>query len=286
MVRRSLSLAAVAALGLGLACQEEQDRPPPAPPCMGSNCVPPIGAGPRPNGGAPNGEGGEGGSDGEGASGGEGGTANGTLTGTVREFVDLALENTVLFTSSATLSVRTESGRTETVRWNGVDPFVLTGLPSNDVAWVLVTPTVDRAVLPTLHPVPMRERTEADLGLIRSGSFDVVLLLLTIPGERASGRAQLILRFVDPASVAGGEAGVRVALPDAEFISYGSEGGGWSELEAETDVSGLVVLGNIVAPPFPGSTKRITLSGSRTGAVDVRLVADAVSLVEVAPPEP
>lgn len=274
-------LLTAALLAATASCQPDEERPPPPPPCTGSQCVPPGGWPPsKSSGGSLNGEGGQGGEDAGGTANG-GTSATGELTGTVREFVDLYLQNSVLFTGTATLSAQAAGGGLVNTRWNGVDPFQLSGLVPEGLTWVHATPERNQGVLATMHPVEVRS-LQQDLGLVRADNLDLVFLLLTVPSERLPGRAQLVLVFADPSSPLGGQQGVRVALPEAEFISYAVQGT-WSELETQTENTGLVVLGNIAAPAFPGSTRRVALGGTRSGSIDVRLAADTVSLVEVAP---
>lgn len=257
------------------ACQQEvEERPPSAPGCNGPRCVPVGGLPPS------NGSGSGGRSAGEGGT--DGGGESSELTGSIRELVDDGFHASQPFTGIAKLSAEGATGGLVTTSWNGVDPFGLNGVKRSSATWILVAPERSQGVLPTIHPVDTRQRPEVDLGLVRADNLDLVFLLLTVPGERLSGKGQLILAFVERASSGGGKNGVRVALPEAEFISYASQGT-WSELETETDTSGLVVLGNIPAPPFPGITKQVKLGGTRSGTIDLRIAADAVSLVEVAP---
>ncbi|HEY8946639.1 MAG TPA: hypothetical protein VIM73_20445 [Polyangiaceae bacterium] len=277
---RSVRSALLAVVLLG--CQEEEpERPPPLPPCVGATCVPRGGVAPPSSSGG-SGEGAFGGADAGGDAG--AGGANDSLEGSVLEFVDDQFESSVTFTGTATLVAEGARGGTTTASWDGADPFQLSGFEQEQgLTWVLVSPAPNRGVLPTLHPVPTGNVRRADLGLVRTDNLDLILLLLTVPLERLPERAQLVLRFTDPESTTGGAEGVRVVSSDAEFISYAVEGT-WSDLETATDQSGLVLLGNLSAPPFPGSTKRLSLAGALTGTLEVRVAAGAVSVVEVAPP--
>lgn len=253
-------------------CQQELDeRPPAAPGCTGPGCVPVGGLPPGSQGGSGGGPGGAGGRE----------TAD--WTGNVRELLDDGFRSSQPFTGTAVVSVQAAQGALVTAAWNGTDPFEVRGVPLDAPTWVQIAPERNRGVLPTLHPVDITQTSPIDLGLVRADTLDLVLLLLTVPGERLAGRAQLILSFRDPLNQGAGQSGVRVALPEAAFVTYRNRGT-WSELEPETDTSGLVVLGNISAPEFPGITKRVQLRGTRTGSIEVRIAADAVSLVEVATP--
>jgi hypothetical protein len=73
---------------------------------------------------------------------------------------------------------------------------------------------------------------------------------------------------------------VKVTLGDSQLTAY-SSGALWSSDVAATDGTGLVLLGNVPALAFPGSNKRIVLSGAASGFIDVRVIADGVSLVGV-----
>jgi hypothetical protein len=94
-----------------------------------------------------------------------------------------------------------------------------------------------------------------------------------------SERAQAVLFFRDaegrPLS------GIAAELPEAGVIAY-SRSGGWSDQHGNTtDLSGLVVLGNIAARAYPGNDVRIDFSGAEEGFADIRIAAGAVTVADV-----
>jgi hypothetical protein len=70
-------------------------------------------------------------------------------------------------------------------------------------------------------------------------------------------------------------------LAEAELIAY-SRGGGWlGDVDGATDLSGLMVFGNVRARAYPGNDVRVTLSGEAEGFVEIRVAAGAITVAEI-----
>lgn len=277
----SLALSGTGAL---ICCQEDPERPPLAAPCEpGEPCIDPR-PDPGPSRGgshAGSGEGGAAGAAGHDSEAGAGGAAEPLeLTGTVREFVDDRFRVSNAFSSRATIELEGRRGGLVRTTYTGSGTFRLSGFEEEDPLWVRVAPEENRGVLPTLHPILLEDvgRNALQLGLVRSEVIDLIFALSQDPEGPLGEHAQVVLWFRSASGQ--GRAGVTVSLPEADFASY-ARAGTWSNAELETDATGLVLLANVGAPRFPGSTERVSLGGTASGYIQVRVAADAVSLVEV-----
>jgi hypothetical protein len=260
-----------------LACQEPDKHPPLASPCdPGQRCSLGLGqvGGPSAATGGSTGAGG-------GSTAGTAGTGPGKLSGTVVELVDDSFVTSIPFAGSAIVEAQASNGAVLSTTFDGQHPFTLTGVEPAVPSWISVRPSSGTENLRTLHPVATNINRSVDLGLVRADTLDEMFGILTVPAQLGSGTAQIVLAFsVTQGASTSGAAGVQVALPDSAFVAY-KNGAAWSSDEPGTDTSGLVVLGNVPAVAFPGTTKRIFLSGSSSGFIDVRVAAEAVSLVAV-----
>lgn len=272
---------AVSGAGALLCCREDPEHPPLAPPCPpGDSCIDPR-PNPVPGRGGSDAGIGEGGAGGHDSEAGAGGAAEPReLTGTVRELVDDRFRASSAFSSRATIELEGRNGGLIRATYNGSSPFRLSGFHEEDPLWVRVTPDANRGVLPTLHPILLEDvGTEAiQFGLVRAETIDLIFAVSQDPEGPLEGHAQVVLWFRSGSGQ--GRPGVTVSLPEADFASY-ARGGTWSSVEAETDTTGLVLLANVSAPRFPGSTERIALGGTASGYIQVRVAADSVSLVEI-----
>lgn len=272
-MRRISELPLLLTLALSFACQEPDPHPPLLPACPpGDYCPhrPPSQVG-GPSGSA--------GNSGTGGSGGVGG--GGELRGTVVDLLDDTFVNGVAFVEPATIEAQSTTGAVVSANWNGIDAFTLTGVEASLSAWISVRPLAGIANVRTLHPVATHVGRNVDLGLVRADTVDGIFGILGVSTLREPGTAQIVLAFTVPAgSTVAGAAGVRAQLAEAELVAYES-GGLWSSDTLQTDTSGLALIGNVPATAFPGSNKRITLGGLSSGFIDVRVAADAVSLVAV-----
>lgn len=197
----------------------------------------------------------------------------------MRDLTDDGFRVSFAYAAPAVVRSRGAASTSVTAVWDGDEPFVLSGFPLQSPLWLSVEPSAGSAHLRTLHPLPLPRSAPVDLGLVRADTLDLIFLLQTVPAERIARRGHVALLFTQGEGLNAGVAGVSVGLSEAGLLAY-AVGGTWTDVEDRTDPSGRVVLGNISAAPFPGLTRRITLSGARQGFIDVVVVDDAVSLVE------
>jgi hypothetical protein len=120
------------------------------------------------------------------------------------------------------------------------------------------------------------------LSIVRTDTLDLIFSQLTTTPERSMSAGQIVVRFIEEvrSGMAQSVSGVRVSAPRTAFVAYRS-GDVWSDGELATDDSGLVLLGNVTAQAYPGANVRLTLGGSASGSVDVRVASGGVTLVEV-----
>lgn len=261
---------ALVALLVLLGCAEKKDHPPLVGGCApGQRCPTMFGNGSL--GDSP---------DEQGAAGAGGESTAGELTGKVLDIVDDTFVAVQPYTDRAIVEGRGSGGGLVSAEWNGTDPFVLKDLEAEPTSWLSVRPERGQLGLRTLHAVATNISRRSDLGIVRRDTFDVLFGLLSTPTLVAAGTAQVVLIFTDASGTRAGVAGVRVVATDAALVAYRS-GASWSTDTVATDGSGLVVLGNVYAQPFPGGSERIRLSGSASGYVDIQIATDAVTLVEV-----
>jgi hypothetical protein len=261
---------------LMFACQEPEPHPPLVEPCdSGKRCslgLGQVGSPPTSTGG--NGAGG-------GSTGGNAGAGGGVLHGTVVDLVDDNFVTSLPFADLATIEAQSTTGAVISASWNGRDPFLLSGVESSPLTWISVRPSSGTANLRTLHPVATNIERTVDLGLARADVIDGILGILSVPAQRTPGSAQIVLVFtVTSGASMVGATGVSVKLADSQLAAYESNGV-WSSDAVGTGISGLAILGNVPAAVFPGVSKHVVLGGSSSGSIDIRVAADAVSLVSV-----
>jgi hypothetical protein len=216
----------------------------------------------------------------EAGAGGQSGEAGaGLLQGTVVEFVADDFSTSVPYVESAIVETEGTDAPIVSATWDGANPFTLQGFSSSSETWISVRPSSGTVTLRTLHPVATNQESTVDLGLVLTDTLDVVFSILTLPQERLAGYGQVVLSFKQVGTNAG-VAGVSVSSPDAAFVAY-QVGGAWTLDDPRTDAAGLVILGNFAAPDYPGTNRRIAISGRASGAVDVRVAAGAVTLVQI-----
>ena len=242
--------------------------------CSGANCpiLSGIGTGPSSRGGA-------GGASSFGGAAGLGGDFS-TLRGTVVDIVDDTFRTVVNDTQPAIVEAQGRSVAVVSAEWNGIDPFVLTGVQSSlDVVWLSVRPKSGNASIRTLTPVNPSLANNIQLPLVQSDVIDAIFPSLSPPVTRSTTAGHLILSFVSSRTAAG-VAGVKVTSNRAGVVAYRA-GGFWATDAVQTDTSGLVLIGNVGAAAFPGSPITISLSGVISSSVSFAVAADAVTLAEL-----
>lgn len=212
--------------------------------------------------------------------GGDGGAPGDNVSdwsGQVRTFRDDNFDpaETMLFTGVAQVSAIGRSGIRVGGRYDG-SSFELQNVLKTASNWFLVEPTNDASLLPTLSVIDTRSAKADELivGVVRELEVERIFQL-SLAGEPAAGRAQVVLRVVDTQgrSVPG-----VVAQLAAEVIAYRLEQT-WDASEgASTDESGLIFLGNVPATSSLGSAS-VNLAGAASGRVDLRVRAGTVTVV-------
>jgi hypothetical protein len=285
---RRFVLLGVLSWSLASGCQEEEaERPPPYPECPPSNPAcpfhPPL-DGSLGSAGSP-GEGGTAGTVGEGGAG-EGGAAAGApplsvdIEGSVSEYANAGFKLTSAYTRNAV--VESEGFERGTVRasFEGTGTFLLRDVRNQEPIWLSVRPDPEtERELRTLHPVLDLSKPVLVPIVGRALIEQLVFGLLPTAPAVLSERAQAVLFFRDPEGRP--LSGIVAELAEAGVIAY-SRSGGWSDQHGTTtDLSGLVVLGNIAARAYPGNDVRIDFSGAEEGFADIRVAAGAVTVVEL-----
>lgn len=242
--------------------------------CSGIGCpiLSGIGTGPSTRGGA-------GGGSSLGGAGGTGGDFT-TLQGTVVDIVDDTFRTVITDNQPAIVEAQGRSTAVVSAEWNGIDPFVITGVQSSlDVVWLSVRPQSGNAGIRTLTPINPSLVGNIELPMVQTDVIDAIFPGLSPPVARSSGAGQLIVSFVS-ARTAAGVPGVKVSANRSAVVAYRT-GGLWSTDAIQTDASGLVLVANVPAAAFPGSPITVSLSGVITSSMSFAVAADAVTLAEL-----
>lgn len=270
-------------LWLGVACSDEEPRPPLAVGCDDPGCIEIQGMS-QIGGGIGVGQAGSG-SSGAAGSAGMGVVASGVLAGSVRAIIepDLGLGSLdspveVRSNTPAGVSVAAEVASDGSFRLQGVDP--------NPALWVGVGSFDDDPVSPfmdTLQSVDASAEAFVDLRVMRRSVMEELAAqsFLAEPVELAANRAHGIVGFED----ANGTplAGVQVALranPEAS-VAY-DVGAIYSDLTEETGGRGTVALVNLLASAYPGNAVPLTaqLRGQELD-LSLRFAAGAVTVIAI-----
>jgi hypothetical protein len=252
---------------LALGCSDDASRAPVAE-CTGSHCATP----PIQGVGANTGEGGEPGVGGDGGAGGDG-----VITVSVTRFESDDFTTLGAFSEPAQILADGEGGATVEAHWDGLQPLALEGLAEEP--FFLVSPAqLGSDALPTL----LRPRLDGavSLPLVRASVVDGLVALSSLPLELDAQRAVLILALVDAASLAPIQGAV-LTEPSADTVLYGASGS-WSDTVTETDSSGTAAFVNLQAAEWPGKLTSVAVSGSVSGAIALRSVAGAVTVLRLA----
>jgi hypothetical protein len=197
-------------------------------------------------------------------------------------------DNVQPFTGSVAINTTDADGKPSVGTWNAMNsqPFALANLPAKDVAWILVTPDNGAALdaLPTFEPVatsPVNAmgQVTADLALVRDSNIETIFDTLSLPVQRDTSAAQVVLRITRKGSTAG-VPGVTVRAVAAAAVVYGANSG-YSDVATTTDATGVVVLLNVPAAKYPGALVSVQMSGALSGGAQVRAVSGAATLATV-----
>lgn len=214
-------------------------------------------------------------------SGDEGVILNGNLGVFINDRFDL--DALLPFDEEATVFSRDPNNRVIRTEYDGSE-FSLTDMVSGEATGVLVVPANENGVpWPTLLRVDTLQSRTVTLPLVSSEVLNEIYAGLRSQPTLEPQRGQLILRFSDENLTP--LPGVRVDVPGAAFLAY-ADGSGWSEDADETDASGLVIAGNLLATEFPGSSFTVSSSGAAVSSWVVTVIAGAASydsLIALAP---
>lgn len=274
-MRERLIFCAAVAVALW-ACQKDPERPDLAPDCDPAvmDCTRPPGQ----IGGSASG----GGSSTDGDAGTAGET---TLTARVTIYNEDRFDSrvTTIYDRPAVVEGDGLTGRVR-AEWEGTGQIELGPLARRTVNWVAVLPELagDDAML-TLHPIDTTVQRSGQLllPLLRPSVLDLIFDVVTTPIAPLPGRGHAVL-FIKDARTLEPVSGVRVTQPESELVAYAAAGT-WSDVDTgATDETGLVLLGNIQAEPYPtGSLRQITLAGAVSGTVELKVVRDGTVVTDV-----
>lgn len=254
------------------ACSDDDDRPPVRPACTGDDCGGPAAPGTPGSGGTT----GAGGTD----SGGAGGEDRVTLAGSIVQYTETQFVQVTGFAGPGTLEVHGDAGLlTEGSFTQG--SFTLPEIDATPVVWALARPDSEAIHFPTWSALPATASTQLTVPLLPRSLVEEVMNALAVPAIPAQGTAQVLLRILD-ANQAPVE-GVVVAAPAAQLVLYAAQGT-WSDVENQTDLTGLVLLGNVAASAPPGNDLQLTLSGAASGSALVRVANDTATVVDLRSP--
>lgn len=248
---------------LGACSGEDDDRPPPAPICSGSDCAVPPGST------AP-GTGGGGGT--AGAPGGE----RISLTGSVIQYTEDQFVQVSPFTAPGTVLVLQPSGGLATGDFSN-GSFVVPDVESGPALWTLTQPASGALHFDTWALIDTRP-AELIIPVVARSVLDDILSVLTVPAVPIAGTAQVVLRVVGPDGT--GREGITVVAPAAQLVIYASSGT-WSETEPATDETGFVVLANVAASDVPGNDMQVALSGAANAQYTIHVANDTLTYVWV-----
>jgi hypothetical protein len=220
------------------------------------------------------------GSGGTGGAGGGGGGADAvTVTGSISVLASDDLVTTVPLGDAATVTLEGSSGSPIEATYDGKS-FALAGVRSAAEIWATIDP--GPPALFTLQPVDTRGPDPLELLLVPRPVLELIGSVLTLPTAPAEGRAQIVLRLVD-AETGKPRAGVRLAHPSAESIVYDAAGS-YSDSVDASGPRGIALLWNLEAFPEPAKQKVSFDTGNSTGAAELLLRADGVTIATLGLP--
>ena len=158
--------------------------------------------------------------------------------------------------------------------------FRVDNVAERTAAWFLTEPADSSLIspLPALWLVDTTRSDMFDLYMVNRDVIEEILAGLTVQTTIAAGRAQVVIRLVD----ANGDPapGVGIQSNDGEFIAYYS-GTSWTDQDSATDSSGLAMVGNVLAPDYPGRGMQVVVTAAEQQDVVLDVVEDAVTMAEV-----
>jgi hypothetical protein len=160
--------------------------------------------------------------------------------------------------------------------YDGTD-FTLTDVIDGSSVFMAVRPADTVLAFDTISIVDTTQAS-VTVPVVQRSVIEDILQSLTTPTQVATGAAQIVVRVIGTDGVP--VPGVGISASTAELVAY-STIGSWSDTETATDVSGLAVIGNVVAASFPGGDLTLRLTGAVRLDEPVRVARGFVTLVNV-----
>ena len=211
-----------------------------------------------------------------------GGTDTGqgiTLRGNVLVFVDDLFIGIETWPDGATiLAPGSEEAVVEGEFSNG--DYSVQKVEKRSSAWVMVQPSDTDLIspLPVMQPLNTLVDDSYDLFMVNLEVLEEMYLGLAVQTSIAPNQAQVVLRIVD--TNAEPIPGIAIQTTEGEFVAY-YDGTSWSDQSSATDDTGLVLIGNVVAPDYPGRGIQIVVEGAEDQNFSVDVAAGAVTLKEL-----
>jgi hypothetical protein len=168
------------------------------------------------------------------------------------------------------VNVQASSAAGTVVSSTSSSPIVLTGVSTNNYAWVSAKPTsTSSAYLSSIVSIANWTTGDVSIPLLAAVDLDFVSSLLTTSTLTLdSAKAQLAIKIVDING--NGVKNARIKDPGAATVAY-ADSGVWIDvsLEPYTDLSGRVVIVNLPAPTAAGTFATITAYGNNSSGVQV-----------------
>jgi hypothetical protein len=203
-----------------------------------------------------------------------------TLTGSIVQFTETQFVQVTGFTGPGVLEVYGAAGLlTEGTFSQG--SFALPEIEAAPFVWALARPDSEAIHYPTWSALPATASTQLNVPLLPRALVEEVMNSLAVPAVPAQGTAQVLLRLFDQNQAP--LAGATVAAPAAQLVMYAAQGT-WSDVENATDLTGLVLLGNVAAGNLPGNELQLTLGGAASGSALVRVANDTATVVDLRAP--
>jgi hypothetical protein len=197
------------------------------------------------------------------------------LSGDVGLLTEDTFTQVIAFTETATVFGE-GSGARVSGSYDGTD-FTLADVLVGSSVFMAVRPADTTLTFDTISDVDTTPAS-VTLPVVQRSVIEDIFLSLTTPTQVATGAAQIVVRVIGTDGVP--VPGVGIGAPSAELVAY-STLGSWSDTETATDVSGLAVIGNIVAASFPGGDLTLRLTGAVQLDESVRVARGFVTLVNV-----
>jgi hypothetical protein len=147
-------------------------------------------------------------------------------------------------------------------------------------AWVWVAPADEFLLspMPTLQPLNTVVGDNYDLYMVYREVLEEMYSGLRTPVVIDDDGAQVVVRLID--SIGDPVPGASIQTAEGDFVAY-YDGTSWNEDRTSTDQTGLVMIGNVVAPPYPGRGIQIVVAGAEDDNHTVDVVESTLTLASL-----